>query len=268
MIEEFDDDTVIQKKIKAIIYGAPGSGKTTLLRTATTDERFDPGLIIEFEGGAKDSIGHSCRFLNSISDLGNARSGKLDVISIKCFSDFDNVYAWLVEHPNYYKFGAMDSLMEFNELGLMELAENDIKIRQSFKSIKMPLIQHYGAAKNMVDYVIDALSKDLDWHIIFTCGIVDLKDPGKNNELRSFPSVVGQKGPRKIGHRVSIVGLLKVVVDDYPEGGIKAGDRALCVGSNDSYEAKFRDEFNLVPPVIFKPTLPMILDYLEGEKHG
>lgn len=247
-----------QKYLKLLVYSPSGHGKTTLLATAKGDDRLLPGLIIDFEGGAADSIGSSIIPIK-IKDIKSLKpEASWYCVRVHQWDDFQELYDILPEH--LFKTIAIDSLSEINNLNLtVVVSRGGLPSRPVFKDLKMPQIQDYGNSAYQMNVLIRAF-RDLDVHFICTAGVAKDKSAITGDE-KIYPALVGSLKERA-PHLFNVVGYLGIHPGSKSEN-IPAQSRVLIAHSSEDYEAKFRNESRSVPPQIINPTLPIILDYFE-----
>lgn len=250
------------KKLKLLIYGPAGHGKTTILKTAVGDDRLMPALLVDFEGGVADSIGSVCLPIENILQLKNLKpeSSKIYVFRVKQWDDFQAIYD--VFDESMFKSVFIDSLSEINFMNLMTLVNTSVLKRPIIKDMKMPKINNYGDSAYQMNVLIRAF-RDFDVNLVCTAGVMRKESKITGSE-KLYPSMVGQL-TEKVGSIFSIVGYLGIHPGD---DDIEKGTRVLITHASEDYEAKFRDEERVVEDSILNPTLPLLLNLLNGDLSG
>lgn len=241
--------------LKSLFYGPAGNGKTTLLATAFEDERFLPMLIIDFEGGVDDAIGSKVKEIK-VKDIKPNMEPGIYHIRVTEWITFQNIYD--VIDDNTFKCIAIDSLTEINQLNLMSLTNKSIGKKPVIQTLKMPQIQDYGNSSFQMSVLVRSF-RDLNCNFIATA-----------HATRSISKITGEEsvGPNMIGqlkdkiaHIFGQVGYLGIHPGD---DSVPAGTRVLIVKPTEGFVAKFRDEQRIVEDMIIAPTLPKLLDRVNG----
>ena len=243
--------------LKLLVYSPAGNGKTTILGTALNDDRLMPMLIIDFEGGVADAIGSIIQTieLNELKIL-KPTIDKIYHLRVINWEEFQTIYDILDE--TMFKTVAIDSLSEINFLNLYTVTNKNPQRRPILSQLKIPKIQDYGDSSFQMSVLIRAF-RDLECNFIATAGVS--KTTSKlTGEDRLYPNMIGQF-KEKIAHIFGQVGYLAIHPGDE---NIEAGTRILIVKSREDLEAKFRDESRQVEDMIIDPTLPKLLDRVNG----
>jgi len=238
-------------QMRLLVYAPPGHGKTTLFGTALGDERFDPILLLDFDAGTS-SIISKCRQIE-IDDLGSPIEGKIDVINITTWEDFDRVYAFLLDHADAYRTVGIDSLSETNYLCLQHCQSLAVERAKSSNRVRDPDIPEQQ------DYQRDAILmrrlvrffRDLGLHLVMTAHRAE--DGGKLS-----PLLVGRLR-EELPALVETVGYLGL---DEADGEVV---RILITAPTLRFFAKDRSEGGKLGSEVVNPTLPKLLDMLQGE---
>jgi len=238
--------------MRLIVYSSPGHGKTTLIGSAIGDERFEPILLLDFDAGVS-SILSKCREIE-ISELGSPEGGKIDVIAMTAWSDYDEVYQYLQDHPDVYRTVAIDSLSETNYLCLQACLDEAVQRARATNRVRDTDIPEQQ------DYQRDAIRmrrlvrffRDLGLHIIMTAH----KAETEGGKL--LPLFIGRLR-EELPALVETVGYLAI---EEVEGEI---ERVLITAPTLRFFAKDRSEGGKLGSEISDPTLPKILTMLEGD---
>lgn len=157
------------KYLKALIFGPPGQGKTTFAATAFFDERTSPPLVIDFEGGDQSLAGLD-----------------IDMVQIRDWHDFDEVYAELASGETEYKSIIFDSLSETHVFALLDILDKAAPNRSEKNLLQQ---QDYGKATIQMRRLVRAF-RDLPMHVFFISGVRELTDPKAG--LVKVPAIAGQ----------------------------------------------------------------------------
>lgn len=246
----------VEDPIKALWYSPPGHGKTTLLGTAINDKRVSPMLLLEFEGGTR-SIQSKIRKIK-LEDLGEKKPtlDKIDVIQIREWQDFNIVYDFLLEGKHEYRSIGIDSLSEINYLNMSEslqLALKEDKRHDPDIPEQRDYLRSAGQMRRLVRFF-----RDLPIHVFLTATSTWSQDP-QTRENKLWPALTG-KLSFEVPGLVEIVGYLAVVEED------DRTERWLFVQPSGKFEAKDRTEGGRLGEYIIEPTIPKILDLIEGKE--
>lgn len=247
---------IVEDPLKMIVYSPPGHGKTTLLGTAAGDPRLSPMLLIEFEGGTR-SIRSKVKKI-SIDQLGKEKP-KIDVIhtvEIRTWGDFDLVYDFLLTDANPYRSIGLDSLSEMNYLN-MQTVLIDAGTQDKNRDLDVPEQRDYLRSASQMRRLVRYF-RDLPMHVFMTSGAQQGQDPRTKTSMMMM-SLTG-KLVFEIPGLFDIVGYLAMV--DQDDG---ATERWLFTQPTGRFDAKDRTEGGKLGEYIVNPTLPKILDLVEGK---
>lgn len=241
--------------LKALIYSPAGHGKTVLLGTGAGDPRLSPMLIADFEGGVR-SIASKIHLVK-LAELGKAKPtlDKIDVVRIQSWNDFDDLYDFLDSDKNPYKSIGLDSLSEMNYLNLQTVvgqAATDNTRHDPDVAQQQDYLRSQAQMRKLIRFF-----RDLNMHVIFAAGALEAREP-RTKKYQFRPALVGQL-VKEIPGLVDTLGYLAIVEE---ENGNTY--RALFVQPTERFMAKDRSEGGKLGEYIVNPTLPMILDILEG----
>lgn len=247
---------IVEDPLKMIVYSPPGHGKTTLLGTAAGDPRLSPMLLIEFEGGTR-SIRSKVKKI-SIDQLGKEKP-KVDVIhtvEIRTWGDFDLVYDFLLTADHPYRSIGLDSLSEMNYLN-MQTVLLDAGVQDKNRDLDVPEQRDYLRSASQMRRLVRYF-RDLPMHVFMTSGAQQGQDPRTKTSMMMM-SLTG-KLVFEIPGLFDVVGYLAMV--DQEDG---ATDRWLFTQPTGRFDAKDRTEGGKLGEYIVNPTLPRILDLVEGK---
>jgi len=247
---------IVEDPLKMIVYSPPGHGKTTLLGTAAGDPRLSPMLLIEFEGGTR-SIRSKVKKI-SIDQLGKEKP-KVDVIhtvEIRTWGDFDLVYDFLLTADHPYRSIGLDSLSEMNYLN-MQTVLLDAGIQDKNRDLDIPEQRDYLKSASQMRRLVRYF-RDLPMHVFMTSGAQQGQDPRTKTSMMMM-SLTG-KLVFEIPGLFDVVGYLAMV--DQEDG---ATERWLFTQPTGRFDAKDRTEGGKLGEYIVNPTLPKILDLVEGK---
>lgn len=209
---------------KVLIYGDPGIGKTRFLGTAQQDERTNPMLVLDFEGGTSTLAGLD-----------------IDVFQIKGWQDFDDAYDFLVAGGHGYNSVAIDSVSETHWQMLSTLLDERDKGSNKVEDVSDP--QEYGKALVQLRRFMRKF-RDLPLHVFYTAHARDDKDP-KRGTVRK-PSLAGKAAGEVMGI-VDVAGYLawqEVEVQDGKQVR-KEMMRTLSLKNNPRINVKTRTRWDL-----------------------
>lgn len=232
--------------VKALIMSPAGHGKTTLLGTAQEDERTDPMLLMDFEGGEEALAGLD-----------------IDVVPIRSWDDYSEVFEALVnEEPwtmpgsrlkegEFYKSLGIDSVSETHIWGLLT------RIAEKGPSRNDPdLVEQgdYGVVGTQMRRLLREF-RDLPMHVLFTSAVKDDEEKGVGKI--KVPALSGQMSSEVV-HLVSVCCYLAKGEDEEGEEL-----RALLFNER-GYRTKVRTKWKApCPEPIDNPTITALLDALE-----
>lgn len=241
-------------EFKALLYGPPGTGKTTFIGSGVADERCWPGIIIDTENGTS-SIRSKVRRLG-IADIKEADPvpGKYDVVKVTEWDQITEVYNEIAESGRY-KLVALDTLSEAAYLCLDDIVQYERRTNPKRASDKeVPELQDYNVSLTRMRKVVRYFN-NLPGHVIFGCSAGMDVHP-RTKMPRAQPGLQG-KLVMEMPHLVTTVGYFDVMDD---------GNRRLFCSADEKFIAKDRSEDRTLDIELINPTLPQILDLLEGAK--
>lgn len=235
---------------KTLIFSPAGHGKTHILGTAQEDERTNPMLLLDFEGGDETLAGLD-----------------LDLVSIRGWDDYSEVYEALssgehwklpgatLEEGQTYKSLGIDSASETHIWALLTRLEQQAPRRNDPDLIE---IGDYGVAGTQLRRLLREF-RDLPMHVFFTAGSKEVKERGVGQV--KVPSLSGQMA-EEIVHIMSIVGYLAMTTNE------ESGDpeRLLLLQNYPGFRTKVRAPWrDVAPDEIVDPTITKLLDELKFE---
>lgn len=235
---------------KTLIFSPAGHGKTHILGTAQEDERTNPMLLLDFEGGDETLAGLD-----------------LDLVPIRGWDDYSEVYEALssgehwklegstLEEGQTYKSLGIDSASETHIWALLTRLEQQAPRRNDPDLIE---IGDYGVAGTQLRRLLREF-RDLPMHVFFTAGSKEVKERGVGQV--KVPSLSGQMA-EEIVHIMSIVGYLAMTTNE------ESGDpeRLLLLQNYPGFRTKVRAPWrDVAPDEIVDPTITKLLDELKFE---
>lgn len=246
--------TIPPVEFKALLYGPPGTGKTTFIGSGVHDARSWPGIIIDTENGTS-SIRSKVRRLE-ISDIKTSvpQEGMYDVVKITEWDQITEVYNEIAE-VGHYKLVSLDTISEAAYLCLDDIVQEERRTNPKRANDKeVPELQDYNVSLTRMRKVVRYFN-NLPGHVIFGCSAgVDIHP--RTKMPRAQPGLQG-KLVIEMPHLVTTVGYFDV---------IEGGDRRLWVSADEKFIAKDRSEDRVLDIELVNPTLPQILNLLEGVK--
>jgi phage nucleotide-binding protein len=251
----------ITDPVKMLVYAPSGHGKTFLCGTAVGDKRWMPMVIADFEGGtrsiqSKTQITEPENFADIVPTM-----DKIVVVRIRKWEDFNYLEDVLASEHNPYRTLIIDSLSELNYLNLSENVKLATRNDRGHDP-DVPERQDYLRSSVQMRKLIRAF-RDLPMHTIFTAQAADKENP-QTKRMQFAPSLTG-KLVNEVPGLMDIVAYL-AVVDDEDEHGNPVTIRSLLLQPSGRFMAKARDEDGRLGEAIDRPTLPRIMDLLEGKK--
>lgn len=250
-----------EELLKLLVYSNAGHGKTTVLGSAVGDPRLSPVLILDLEGGVS-SIRSKVRKI-TLDELGKVEPeiDHADVIKIKTWNDFQQVYDILDSGQHGYRTVGLDSVTEINYLCLSTVLGESVKATPS-RDPDMLQVDDYNKGLTKMRRLLRFV-RDLPIHVICVCGAMDVTDP-KSRKPQVRPSLVGKLGNELPGLLDTIAYLAIVEEGDQTL-------RCLYFRPTERFFAKDRSEGgrlgeSLDIPDHTYPTLPTILDRLTKEE--
>jgi len=245
--------------LKMLVYAPSGHGKTYLAGTAVGDARLMPMVIADFEGGTR-----SIRSKTVIVPLEEFAEyvptmDKIVVVRIKHWEDFDTLYEVVHSPENPYRTLVIDSLSELNYLILSEVVAVAVKSDRGHDP-DVPERQDYLRSSTQMRKLI-RFFRDLDMNTIFTAQANEKENP-QTKRMQAVPNLTG-KLVYEVPGLVDIVAYLGVM-DDADAEGEPITVRSLLVQPTGRFMAKARDEGGRLGDAVESPTLPKVLDLLDG----
>lgn len=230
---------------RALIYGPSRAGKTTFLGSAAYDPRTAPHLICDFGGGTGSLYG--------IPD------NLLQVITIRDWQDFNDVYGYLETGESKYKSVSIDSLTDTHLYALFGIVDSEIANNRNRKQDDLEIHQSdYGKAMVQMRRLLMSM-KTLPMHTFFTALSKTEVEPREGSVRKPF--LFGQMSEEVVG-MFDITGFLSttrkkdgdeksdtqrvLVLQNYP--GLRVGIRTpfgetipneVVLGSNDGVTKLF-----------------------------
>jgi phage nucleotide-binding protein len=251
--------TEVTNPIKMLVYAPPGYGKTYLAGTAVGDKRLMPMVLADFEGGVRSIKSKVVQVTTDDFKTHRPSIDKITVLRIKRWADFDVLYEVLDSPDNPYKSLFIDSLSELNYQNLQENVAVAARGDRGHDP-DVPERQDYLRSGVQMRKLIRVF-RDLEMHTIFTAQAADKENP-QTKRQQAVPNLTG-KLSAEIPGLVDIVGYLGIV-DDEDESGEPVSYRSLLVQPTGRFMAKARDEEGRLGDAVDRPTLPKILDLLDG----
>jgi len=234
--------------LKVLIYSPVGHGKTTLLGTAGGDPRLTPALILDFEGGL-DAIRSKVTPLESLS---TAVEPRIYSWRVRAWTDFDTVHQALLK-KSPFRLVCIDSLSEANYLLNQTILSKAVGNNPRHDPDVLEQMDYQRSAVWMRRLV--RAYRDLDCHIVMTALAQDVQDP-ISRQFEYRPALTGKLSV-EVPAMFSTVGYLGLVGDE--------GERHFFTQPFGRFLAKDRSEGGRLGGDLPNPTLPKILDLLEGE---
>jgi AAA domain-containing protein len=224
--------------LKALIFGPYGSGKTHFLGTAQLDERTSPALYLDFEGGEQ-----------TLSGLG------VDMVQVRSWEDFNEVYAYLADGKHEYRSILLDSLSETHIFALLNILDESAASRDP----SLLQIQDYGKASIQMRRLIRAF-RDLPYHVLMTA------QSKEDTEARvgkvKKPALPGQMADEAPG-LFDLCGYLAISPVQDEKTGETREMRSLLLKNFSQFRVKIRTGWgqeDTVPDYIDEPTVGSLLD--------
>lgn len=224
--------------LKALIFGPPGQGKTTLLGSAQLDERTNPMLLLDFEGGVQSLVGL-----------------EIDVVRITGWPTYNEVYNELVKGKTPYKSIGIDSISETNIFALLQILRDEGPQRKDKDLLEQ---RDYGKSNVQIRRLVRDF-RDLPVHVFFTSLSKEVIDP-REGTIKT-PSLSGQMAEEVPG-LMGLVGYLALTENE-------EGDpiRSLLLQNYPKFRTKVRAPWGEVAPdEIEEPSVTKIMDALGFKK--
>jgi hypothetical protein len=245
--------------LKMLLYAPSGHGKTYFLGTAVKDPRLMPMVLADFEGGTRSIRSKTVLVpLEEFADFVPTLD-KIVVVRIKHWEDFDTLYDVVHADTNPYKTVAIDSLSELNYLILSEVVSVAVKSDRGHDP-DVPERQDYLRSSTQMRKLI-RFFRDIDANTIFTASAAE-KENVQTKRQQAVPNLTG-KLVYEVPGLVDIVAYLGVM-DDADDDGEPITIRSLLVQPTGRFMAKARDEGGRLGDAVESPTLPKVLDLLDG----
>lgn len=237
------------RKAKVLIFAPGGNGKTHLLGTALEDERTNPMLMLDFEGGDETLAGLP-----------------IDIVSIRSWQDYNEVFEILSGDEHWklpgsslrrgerYKSLGIDSISETHIWALLTLLDEQAARRSNPDLIEMG---DYGIAGTQMRRLLREF-RDLPLHVFYTATTkeIDEKRVGKVK----VPAMAGQMADEVVA-LMSVVGYLANAESEEEEG---SWDRILILQNYRGFRTKVRVPWDVTAPnELENPTLGDLLDVLQ-----
>lgn len=225
------------------IYGLPGVGKSTLLGTA-------PGnLIIDVEDGAKSIRNHP-----NLIKANNPQS-----LEYRSVFQVEQLVKFIGQnHPNFdfVKVLSVDSFTSLADRALVEWVRSEAS-RDASRNPWLPVGTDYNInTQHMKQLATDI--HDLDRHVVFLGHADEVKDESTGRILIR-PSLTPKLAKALVG-LFDMIGFLSSEIGT--DGSIS--NQRLQIYPTDKVMAKTR--IGGLPPIIDKPTLPMIFEAYEKSR--
>ena len=245
--------------LKMLVYAPSGHGKTYLAGTAVGDARLMPMVIADFEGGTRSIRSKTIIVpLEEFADFVPSMD-KIVVIRIKHWEDFDTLYEVVHSPDNPYRTLVIDSLSELNYLILSEVVSVAVKSDRGHDP-DVPERQDYLRSSTQMRKLI-RFFRDLVMNTIFTAQANEKENP-QTKRMQAVPNLTG-KLVYEVPGLVDIVAYLGVM-EDANEDGDPITIRSLLVQPTGRFMAKARDEDGRLGDAVENPTLPKIMNLLDG----
>lgn len=194
-----------ERYARTLIFGPSGHGKTVLLGTANDDPRTSPMILLDYEGGTSSLVGR-----------------KIDIVKIRSWEDYNEVYTYLVKDDHPYKSIGLDSVSETHIMSLLARLDSPEKRRSNPDLLEQG---DYGVALVQMRRLLRTF-RDLPLHFFCTSLARDGVDPRVGSI--KVPALVGSLADEAPGifELVSYLGLTEdesgdpmrvLVIQNYPK---------------------------------------------------
>lgn len=236
--------------VKGLVFAPGGHGKTYLLGTAQLDERTYPMLFIDFEGGEETLVGLD-----------------IDVVAIRCWEDYDEVYDALASGEHWklsgstlkegerYKSLGIDSISETHTWALLTVLGKQANRREDSERRDPDALEQrdYGIASTQMRRLLRDF-RDLPMHVFYTSASKEIRE--RKVGMVKVPALAGQMADEAV-HIMSVVGYLGLIADDDGE------DQRVLVLRGQGFRTKVRTPWGATAPdEIENPTITSLLDAL------
>lgn len=249
-----------------LVHSPVGHGKTPLLGSACGDPRFMPALLADFEGGYRSIRSKVVTVdLDDLRELKDPPIDKIVRVRLTRWREIDEIYDVLEDADSPYKSFFADSLSEMHYLALEGVIEGDHRKEPAKYDLDQPQQSQYLRALSQMRKFVRYFRDLENMHTVLTATTMDVED-ARTRRGKAQPNLIGKFAQEGAG-LVDWVGYLAISEEE--TNGVRTVNRVLCTGPSDRYVAKARndpDEGGQLPEFIDNPTLPMILDYIEGKR--
>jgi hypothetical protein len=248
-------DTVTDRTINMMIYGAAGIGKTVLGGSADEVPELRPVLDIDFEGG---TMPLEKRYPNvQTLRITASETDEKGVMTGEGWKRLQAVYDDLLRQCHRgtceYRTVMIDSLSELQKLCMYDIMY-DLVQKKDNREIDVPDIREWGINLERVRRMVRGF-RDLPLNTIFVCHqqIQTNKRTGKGTTL---PSLTGKMSQEIAGFLDIVIYLYAKELDD------QETHRIALTGSTEDIVAK--DRSDTLPLTIIDPTMKKIFDTING----
>lgn len=230
---------------KVLIFAPAGAGKTVMLGTAQFDERTNPMLLLDFEGGTESLAGLD-----------------IDTIPIRAWEDYNEAFESVAngdviefegEEYDFSQYNSLgiDSISETHKFALLEILRKEGPSRRNPDLIEQG---DYGTASTQMRRLLREF-RDLPMHVFFVAHAKETDIP-REGRVR-VPDLAGQMAEEVAG-LVSVAGYLAQFTDE--EGDLA---RTLILHGDRKFRTKARTRWGVeAPSEIVNPTVTDLLDAL------
>jgi len=219
---------------KVLIFARSGMGKTHMLGTAELDKRTSKILVLDFENGTTSLAG----------------SG-VDVLHVKTWQDYEQVYAYLANEKPPYKSVALDNISEVHIFSLHNMAREE-----NIGGPKTQITQQaYGKALIQKRILLREF-RDLPMNVFFTSWSKNEDVAGEGNI--QIPSLFGQLALESTGMFDACIGIKDIekvgkLLEEAKEKNLPKTQRWLVLKNDPQLAAKIRTPYHTKMPSIVGP---------------